>query len=126
MSQSKKESAVEAITNTLFGMGLAYGAQLFWFPVLGKEFTTLENIYTVLFFTGVSFFRNYIVRRFFNPDDMPTDEKLFHKILEKGCEDCGNNFSVVSSSPSQIMLLECDECFKQYRVDPMLQQAERL
>lgn len=64
--QSKTDSALEALTNILIGAGIALLAQLFWFPLLGKQFTLGENLATTAFFTLVSFARSYGVRRLFN------------------------------------------------------------
>ena len=66
MKQSKLDSAIEALTNILIGAGVALCAQLIWFPLLGKEFTMTENLYTTLFFTLVSFWRSYALRRLFD------------------------------------------------------------
>lgn len=66
MKQSKLDSALEAITNILIGAGIALSAQLFWFPILGKDFSIEENLLTTAFFTVVSFIRAYGIRRLFN------------------------------------------------------------
>ncbi len=66
MSQSKLDSAIEALTNILIGAGVALCAQLIWFPLIGKDFTMTENLYTTAFFTLVSFWRSYLLRRLFN------------------------------------------------------------
>lgn len=66
MKQSKMDSALEAIVNILIGAGVALCAQLIWFPVIGKEFTFAENLWTTAFFTLVSFWRSYLLRRLFN------------------------------------------------------------
>ncbi len=64
--QSRKGSAVEALQNIAIGMGFAFAAQLFWFPLIGKDFTLLDNVQTTLFFTAVSFVRQYLIRRYHN------------------------------------------------------------
>lgn len=66
MSQSKTDSIIEAVTNILIGAGVALCAQLVWFPLMGKEFTMSENLWTTAFFTLVSFWRSYLLRRLFN------------------------------------------------------------
>lgn len=66
MKQSKVDSALEALTNIFIGACIALAAQLIWFPILGKEFTLIENLMTTVFFTLVSFARSYGVRRLFN------------------------------------------------------------
>ena len=64
--QTKKGSAVEAMQNIAIGMMVAFAAQLIWFPAIGKEFTLFENILTTIFFTVVSFVRQYALRRYHN------------------------------------------------------------
>jgi len=66
MNQSKIDSALEALTNILIGASIAFLSQLFWFPMIGKEFTLTENLMTTIFFTLISFIRSYGVRRLFN------------------------------------------------------------
>lgn len=66
MKQSKIDSALEALVNILIGAGVAFTAQLIWFPIIGKDFTLGENLATTVFFTLVSFARSYGVRRLFN------------------------------------------------------------
>ena len=66
MSQSKIDSILESLTNILLGATVALLAQLVWFPFIGKTFTIGENLMTMAFFTAVSFFRAYSIRRFFN------------------------------------------------------------
>ncbi len=64
--QSRSDSVIEAMTNIMIGAGVALIAQLVWFPLIGKEFSFLENLATTAFFTLVSFIRSYGVRRLFN------------------------------------------------------------
>lgn len=66
MSQSKIDSALEALFNIAIGASVALCAQLVWFPVIGKDFSLGENLATTAFFTLVSFVRSYGVRRLFN------------------------------------------------------------
>lgn len=66
MIQSRKDSILEAITNILIGSGIAFLSQIIWFPLIGKEFTIMDNVMTTAFFTVVSFARSYWVRRLFN------------------------------------------------------------
>ena len=64
--QSITDSILEALTNIAIGALVALVAQLWWFPVLGKQFTLIENLYTTAFFTLVSFVRSFCLRRLFN------------------------------------------------------------
>lgn len=66
MGQSRADSAIEAGLNILIGAGIALCAQLVWFPLIGKEFTMAENLWTTAFFTAVSFARSYGLRRLLN------------------------------------------------------------
>lgn len=66
MAQSKLDSVIEASINILIGAGIALLAQLFWFPIIEKDFTLGENLATTAFFTLVSFVRSYSLRRLFN------------------------------------------------------------
>ena len=67
MSQTHKQSLVEAIFSTLFALALTTIIQ----PVAIKLFTHVtityaESLSLAVFFTLVSFIRNYGVRRVFN------------------------------------------------------------
>lgn len=66
MIQSRKDSMLEAIINILIGAGVALLSQIIWFPLIGKEFTMVDNLMTTAFFTIVSFARSYYIRRMFN------------------------------------------------------------
>ena len=66
MNQSKIDSVIESFTNILIGSFVALLAQIIWFPIIGKDFTFLDNLYTMIFFTFISFARSYVVRRVFN------------------------------------------------------------
>lgn len=61
----------------------------------------------------------------------PIDERevLYHKIMEKGCENCGSDFTDTwPRKPEDVkcMFLECKFCLKLYKVDHSLQWAWRL
>ena len=66
MSQSKKMSAVESISNIAVGMGVALVTQLIVFPLFGLEVTFGDNLAILSIFTAVSFIRSYCLRRVFN------------------------------------------------------------
>lgn len=66
MSQSKLDSALEALTNIVIGASVALCAQYLWFPVIGYQFTHTEHLATTAVFTAVSFIRSYALRRIFN------------------------------------------------------------
>lgn len=64
--QTRIESLVEAVTNTLIGFIISY---LCW-PIVGLilnlPYTSAQHFYITLIFTGVSVARGYFIRRFFN------------------------------------------------------------
>ena len=64
--QTKTDSILEALTNIAIGAGIALLAQIIWFPIIGKDFTLVDNLMTTAFFTLVSFVRSYGIRRLFN------------------------------------------------------------
>lgn len=66
MSQSKAMSFVEAVTNTLIGLAIAYFAQSWFLKVLGVHISDAQNWALVAFMTVVSILRSYVLRRMFN------------------------------------------------------------
>lgn len=64
--QSKKDSLIEAAIGVLIGLLVGLGAQMLWYPIVGKHFTLAENVATTIFFTLVGFVRTYVIRRLFN------------------------------------------------------------
>ena len=66
MSQSKKQSLIEAITNTAVGFGISLLSIFIIFPVLGIHSTPGKNVAITLYFTVISIARSYVLRRFFN------------------------------------------------------------
>tara|TARA_Y100000310_G_scaffold325691_1_gene389520 strand:+ start:402 stop:617 length:216 start_codon:yes stop_codon:yes gene_type:complete len=66
MTQSKTQSMVEAVTNVIVGYLVALVSQLIIFPVFNIDIPLTSNIMIGLWFTVVSLFRSYIVRRYFN------------------------------------------------------------
>ena len=65
MSQSRRRSALEAVTNVLVGWGVALGTQLLVFPVVGLQATLAQNLGVSSAFTAVSLVRSYLLRRMF-------------------------------------------------------------
>lgn len=66
MSQSKRQSAAEAIAHTLIGFCVSFLAQLVVYPMYGARFTTGQNLQILLIFTLLSIVRSYVLRRLFN------------------------------------------------------------
>jgi hypothetical protein len=66
MSQSKKGSALEAVTNVVVGYSVNYTANLLLFPLFGWHITTSQNITLGVIYTAISLCRSYALRRFYN------------------------------------------------------------
>jgi len=66
MSQSRTMSAVEAVTNTVVGLGVAMATQYAVFPLVGLEVSHAEHWLIALPFVATSILRSYIMRRLFN------------------------------------------------------------
>lgn len=69
MSQSKKHSHYEIITNQITGLILGWLLVFFIFPFIGVETTvTQASLSSVMFFIS-SYTRSYVIRRVFNKKD---------------------------------------------------------
>lgn len=66
MSQSKRMSLVEAITNVVVGYAVAVGTQFLIFPAFGLRVGVIENLGIGAVFVLVSLIRSYALRRVFN------------------------------------------------------------
>lgn len=66
MSQSRKRSMLEALTNTVGGYGINLIVQLIVYPLYGAVFTFNQNLQLGGIFFVVSFVRGYGLRRFFS------------------------------------------------------------
>lgn len=66
MSQSRRLSAIEAVTNVAVGYGVAVLAQIAFFPLFGIHASLSDNLLIGLLFTVVSLARSYVLRRLFN------------------------------------------------------------
>lgn len=66
MSQSKRHSLIESVSNTAIGFVIAYMAQWFVYPWYGFHVDPITNLELVCIFTGIAIARNYCIRRFFN------------------------------------------------------------
>lgn len=65
MRQSRRMSAVEAMTSTAIGYGVAVTTQLVVFPLFGLPATLGDSLAIGAIFTAVSVLRGYAVRRLF-------------------------------------------------------------
>lgn len=66
MNQTRLESLVEALTQTLVGYVVSFIAQLFIYPFFGHTFTVQQNVKIGLCFLVLSFVRQYALRRWGN------------------------------------------------------------
>ena len=65
MKQSKKQSAIESMTNVLVGYGVALSSQLIIFPFYDINIAIEDNIIIGVWFTLISLVRSYVIRRYF-------------------------------------------------------------
>lgn len=66
MSQSRKGSAAEAVTNVAVGLIVSMIANATVFPLYGFHPSLLDNIGITLIYTAISLVRSYLLRRGFN------------------------------------------------------------
>jgi len=66
MSQTRRQSMLEAIINVLVGYGIAVAGQMLIFPLFGIHVPLQDNLIIGLLFTLVSLCRSYALRRLFN------------------------------------------------------------
>jgi hypothetical protein len=64
--QSRRASAMEALTGTVLGFLLAIWVQRLLFPALGHDLALSENALVAAVFTVLSLTRSYCLRRLFN------------------------------------------------------------
>ncbi len=64
--QTAKWSALETVSSTLLGFGIAMLSQMLIFPLYGIQASLNVNFQITCWFTIVSLLRGYFVRRFFN------------------------------------------------------------
>ena len=65
MTQSRRMSLIEALTNVAVGYALALATQIVVFPWFGIETGLAEHLTIGLAFVGVSLVRGYVLRRLF-------------------------------------------------------------
>jgi len=65
MTQSRRLSFVEAVTNIVVGYALAVAAQIMVFPWFGLHLPLGENLTIGAVFVGISLLRSYALRRLF-------------------------------------------------------------
>jgi len=65
MSQSRRLSLIEAVTNVVVGYVLAVITQIVAFPWFGLQVSLGDNLAIGAVFVGVSLIRSYALRRLF-------------------------------------------------------------
>jgi len=66
MNQTKKQSLIESITQTIIGMIVSLCIQLVIYDVLNIKVTFAQNLIITFVFLLSSILRGYIIRRIFN------------------------------------------------------------
>lgn len=66
MSQSRKGSLIEALTNIAIGYGINFAANLLILPRFGYHVTVHDTFWIGIWFTGISITRTYVIRRAYN------------------------------------------------------------
>jgi hypothetical protein len=66
MTQSRRMSLIEAITNVFVGYGLAVVTQVVAFPWFGLHASLSNNLALGVIFTAISLIRSYALRRLFD------------------------------------------------------------
>ena len=67
--QTKKNSALEAVTNIIIGYLISVTSNWLILPLFGYNVTLLDSFGIGLAFTFVSLIRSYVLRRIFNKYD---------------------------------------------------------
>ncbi len=66
MNQSKLESFIETVINTMIGYFVALASQLLVFPMVGIDVPFSTNLVIGAWFTVISILRGHVIRRWFN------------------------------------------------------------
>jgi ABC-type polysaccharide transport system permease subunit len=66
LSQTKKNSLVESLTNTILGLLTSFIIQLIIYPLLDIDVKLTQNVIITFVFFLASVLRGYIIRRLFN------------------------------------------------------------
>ena len=66
MTQPRRYSLLESVTNVSVGYLVAFCGQLAIFPLVGIEVHLHQNLTISAFFTALSLVRSYVLRRVFN------------------------------------------------------------
>jgi hypothetical protein len=66
MSQTKTQSAIEAVMNVVVGFLINFTANMTLFPLFGWSISVEQNIGLGIIYTLISLIRSYCLRRFYN------------------------------------------------------------
>lgn len=64
--QTKKNSFIESVTQTVIGFCIAMLTQIIVYPIMDISVTIAQNFKISAIFTVVSIIRGYLIRRIFN------------------------------------------------------------
>ena len=66
MKQTKSQSIIESLTQTIVGLGISLIIQLILYPIMDIPVTFSQNLIITSVFFIASFVRGYLIRRIFN------------------------------------------------------------
>lgn len=66
MQQSKRESLIETVVQTVVGLGVSIALQALLYPIMGIPVTFGQNLIITAVFFLASLLRGYLLRRLFN------------------------------------------------------------
>lgn len=66
MSQTRKMSLVESLTNIVIGYTINFTANALIFPFFVEGFTVKDNLIMGVIYTFISLMRSYLIRRWYN------------------------------------------------------------
>lgn len=80
--QSKKNSIIESVTNTVIGLVASFIIQIIIYPLLNISVNINQNIIITFVFFAASVLRGYLIRRYFNKKNMKQEQiEHFNKII---------------------------------------------
>ncbi|WP_199287711.1 DUF7220 family protein [Pseudotamlana carrageenivorans] len=108
MTQTKTQSLIEAITNTVVDFGISLATTFVIFPLLGIATTPSKNLLITLFFTAISIVCGYVIRRWFNQDSIKANKLRYPdgKLYWLHCFACENAMPVVEDKDA----IYCSNC----------------
>lgn len=66
MTQTRKQSAIEAVANVVIGFSINFTANATLFPLFGWAISVEQNLGLGVLYTLISLARSYCLRRFYN------------------------------------------------------------